>query len=57
VIVCPLHPPPSARAKRPRRGVDPGDAVHPGVAVQEPAALDEDAEIALEKLQEPLKAE
>jgi uncharacterized phage infection (PIP) family protein YhgE len=46
-----------ARAKRPRRAVDPGDAVPPGVAVQEPAPLDEEAETALENLQEHLKTE
>ena len=45
------------RAKRPRREVDPGDAVPPGVAVQEPAALDDEAETALESLQEHLKAD
>ena len=46
-----------ARVKRQRRDVDPGDAVPPGVAVQEPGPLDEDAETALENLQEHLKAE
>jgi hypothetical protein len=47
----------SARAKRPRRDVDLGDAVPPGVAVQEPAPVVEDAETAPETLQEHLKAE
>jgi hypothetical protein len=53
----PKPPAAPARAKRQRRGVDPGDAVPPGVAVQEPAPLDEEAETALETLQEHLKAE
>ena len=43
-----------ARVSRRPFGVDPGDAVPPGVAVQEPAPLDEEAEIALENLQEHL---
>src|SRR5271165_799943 len=47
----------SARGKRQRRGVDPGDAVPPGVAVQEPAPPDEEAETAPENLEEHLKAE
>ena len=46
-----------ARAKRQPRNHDPSDAVPPDVAVQEPAPLDEDAESALENLQEHLKAE
>ena len=46
----------SARGKRQRRGVDPGDAVPPGVAVQEPAPLDEEAETALENLEEHFRA-
>jgi len=43
-----------ARAKRQGREIDPGDAVPPGVAVQEPAPLDEEAETALENLEEHL---
>lgn len=43
-----------ARAKRQSREIDPGDAVPPGVAAQEPAPLDEEAEIALENLEEHL---
>ena len=50
-------PPVPARAKRPRRDVDPGDAVPPGAAVQQPAPVDEEAETALENLPEHLKAE
>jgi hypothetical protein len=46
-----------ARVKRQRRDLDPGDAVPPGVAVLEPAPLDEEAETALENLQEHFKAE
>jgi len=46
-----------ARSKRQHRGVDPGDAVPPGVAEQEPAPPDEEAETALENLEEHLKAE
>jgi hypothetical protein len=46
------------RAKRQSREIDPGDAVPPGgvtgVAVQEPAPLDEQAETALENLEEHL---
>ena len=42
------------RAKRQSREIDPGDAVLPGVAVQEPAPLDEQAETALENLEEHL---
>ncbi len=41
-------------AKRQSRGVDPGDAVPPGVAVQEPEPLDNEAETALENLEEHL---
>jgi hypothetical protein len=41
------------RAKRQSREIDPGDAVLPG-AVQEPAPLDEQAETALENLEEHL---
>jgi hypothetical protein len=37
-----------------RREIDPGDAVPPGVAVEEPAALDLEAETALENLEEHL---
>ena len=43
-----------ARVSRRASGVDPGDAVPPGVAVQEPARLDEEAETALENLEEHL---
>jgi hypothetical protein len=43
-----------ARAKRRGREIDPGDAAPPGVAVQEPAPLDEEAETALENLEEHL---
>jgi hypothetical protein len=46
--------PKPARAKRRSREIDPGDAVPPGVAVQEPAPLDEEAETALENLEEHL---
>lgn len=49
--VQPTKPP---RAKRQRREIDPGDAVPPGAAVREPARLDEEAEIALENLEERL---
>jgi hypothetical protein len=41
-------------ARRQGREIDPGDAVPPGVAVQEPAPLDEEAETALENLEEHL---
>ena len=40
------------RKARQRRERDPGDAVPPGVAVEEPAPLDEEAQAALEKLEE-----
>ncbi len=43
-----------ARGKRKGREIDPGDAVPPGVAVQEPEPLDEEAETALENLNEHL---
>jgi hypothetical protein len=43
-----------ARARRQGREIDPGDAVPPGVAVLEPAPLDEEAETALENLEEHL---
>lgn len=43
-----------SQAGRGSRDVDPGDAVPPGVAVREPAPLDEEAETALENLQEHL---
>jgi chromosome segregation ATPase len=46
-----------ARSKRRAREIDPGDAVPPGVAVEDPAPLDEEAESALEHLEEHLKAE
>jgi hypothetical protein len=49
-----VQPPKPARAKRRSREIDPGDAVPPGVAVQEPAPLDEEAETALENLEEHL---
>lgn len=49
--VQPTKPP---RARRRGREIDPGDAVPPGVAVQEPAPLDEEAETALENLEEHL---
>ena len=42
------------RAQRRSREIDPGDGVPPGVAVQEPAPLDEEAETALENLEEHL---
>ena len=42
------------RPKRQGREIDPGDAVPPGVAVQEPAPLDEEAETALENLEDHL---
>jgi hypothetical protein len=48
---APAKPP---RAKRRSREIDPGDAVPPGVAVLEPAPLDEEAETALENLEEHL---
>ena len=44
---------PPARRRGPRE-LDPGDAVPPGVAVLEPAPLDEEAEVALENLEEHL---
>jgi hypothetical protein len=44
----------SPRTGRRSREIDPGDAVPPGVAVQEPAPLDEEAETALENLEEHL---
>ena len=47
----PAKPP---RAKRASREIDPGDAVPEGVAVQEPGPLDEEAETALEHLEEHL---
>jgi hypothetical protein len=49
-----LQQPKPARAKRRSREIDPGDAVPPGVAVQESAPLDEEAETALENLEEHL---
>jgi hypothetical protein len=49
-----VQQPKPARAKRRSREIDPGDAVPPGVAVQEPAPLDEEAETALENLEEHL---
>jgi len=45
-----------ARSKRQHRGVDPGDAVPPGVAGEEPAPSDEEAETALENLEEHFRA-
>ena len=42
------------RAERKSREIDPGDAVPPGVAVQQPAPLDQEAETALENLEEHL---
>src|SRR3954447_18456469 len=41
---------------RGRRSIDPGDGVPPGIAVAEPEALDEEAEKALENLDEHLVA-
>jgi hypothetical protein len=45
------------RAGRRSRMIDPGDAVPPGVAVEEPAPLDQEAETALENLEEHLGGE
>ncbi len=42
------------RTRSSDRTIDPGDAVPPGVAVQEPALMDEEAETALENLEEHL---
>ncbi len=47
------RPRPAARPHRPR-DLDPCDAVPPGVAVLEPAPLDEEAEVALESVEEHL---
>jgi|SRR4051794_40259321 len=51
-------PKPSAPSRRQQRSreIDPGDAVPEGVAVQDPAPLDEEAEAALENLEEHLGA-
>lgn len=43
-----------ARARRQGREIDPDDTVPLGVAVQEPASVDEEAETALENLEEHL---
>ena len=51
---APSRPTKPPRAKRQGREIDPGDAVPPGVSVQEPAPLDEEAETALENLEEHL---
>ena len=56
-VSAPVQQPQSAkpvRAKRQSRGLDPGDAVPPGVSVQEAGRLDEEAETALENLEEHL---
>jgi hypothetical protein len=42
------------RGGRRSKVIDPGDAVPPGVAVEEPAPLDQEAETALENLEEHL---
>jgi hypothetical protein len=42
---------------RGRRSIDPGDAVPPGIAVAEPEAPDQEAEKALENLEEHLAAD
>jgi hypothetical protein len=47
-------PPKPARPKRQGHEIDPGDTVPPSVAVQDPAPLDEEAEAALENLEEHL---
>jgi len=46
----------AAPGKRQARGIDPGDAVPPGVAVEDPAPTDEEAEGALEGLEQNLRA-
>ena len=48
------RPAKTAVAKRQPREIDPGDAVPPGVAVLEPQPLDQEAEVALENLEEHL---
>ena len=45
------------RGGRRSKAIDPGDAVPPGVAVEEPAPLDQEAETALENLEEHLSGE
>ncbi len=52
-----VQPTKPSRARRRGREIDPGDAVPPGVAVQEPVPLDEEAETALENLDEHLSHE
>jgi hypothetical protein len=52
-----LKPSPVARSNRGSKGIDPGDAVPPGVAVEESGALDQEAVIARENLDEHLGGE